>query len=429
MKYKPISNTLFKKNRIKLQSLLSVNSIAIVHSNDQMPRNGDLFFPFRQSSDFFYLTGIEQEKSVLVLYPDSADNNQKELLFIIRPDENTEIWEGKKLTKNDAKEISGIESIFYLDEYDSLLKQLYLKADSIYVNNNENERFHSEIDGRDYRKTKALQQELFNFQFKRLAPLMQKLRLVKEQEEIELISEACRITGKAFSDVLRHVKPGMHEYEIEAIITYHYIKNGANGHAYEPIIGSGINSCYLHYTKNNKLISNGEILFMDFGAEYANYASDCSRAIPVNGKFSVRQKQVYNAVLRIFNEAKKLMTPGNTIARCQACVVELMEKELVDLNLLTMAQIKNKDTNNLAYKKYFMHGISHFMGLDTHDVGNKNIEFCKGMVLSCEPGIYIMEEELGIRIENDILITDNSPIDLMQKIPLEIDEIEALMNK
>lgn len=429
MRYNQIPNTLFKKNRSKLSGLFQPNAMAIVHSNDQMPRNGDLFYPYRQSSDFFYLTGIDQEKSVLILYPDCTENNYKEALFIIRPNEDMEIWEGKKLSKTEAAEISGIDNVFYIDEYASVLKHLSVHADSICLNDNENDRFQSDIRTRDYRIGKEFQQQNSLFTFKRLAPLLEKIRVIKEPEEISLMKHACGITREAFFDVLRNTKAGMAEYEIEAILSYNFTKLGASGHAYEPIVASGINSCYLHYTKNNRILQNGDILFMDFGAEYANYSSDCSRAIPVSGRFSLRQREVYNSVLKIMFEARQMLCPGTTVKEVQKEVCKLMEKELLQLKLLTQSDIDNQDSANPAYRRYFMHGISHFMGLDTHDVGSKDMKLQPGMVFSCEPGIYIPEENLGIRLENDILVADGSPIDLMGDIPVMPDEIEELMNQ
>lgn len=429
MRYDTIPSKLFVKNRAKLASRLQANSIAVIHSNHMMPRNGDLFFPFRQSSDLFYLTGVDQEETVLVLFPDYYEASMREMLFIIRPNEHMEIWEGKKLTISQASEISGIENVRFIDSFDDLFKQIALAADFVYVNRNENPRAISALSTKDESWFSKIKDQFPLHKYERLAPLLTEIRLCKEPEEIDLMKKACSITGEAFNAVLEQCKPGMKEYEIEAILTYHFIKNGANGHAYEPIVAGGKNACYLHYNKNNALLNNNELLFMDFGAEYGNYSADCSRAIPVGGRFAERQRAVYDAVLHVLKEAKSMLRPGVILADYHKEVCKIMESELIGLGLFTKEDVLKQHPAQPLYFKYYMHGTSHFMGLDTHDVGSKNTVLKPGMVLSCEPGIYIMEEAIGIRLENDILITNDQPVDLMEDIIVEPDEIEEMMNQ
>ncbi|NPA45278.1 MAG: M24 family metallopeptidase [Chlorobi bacterium] len=425
MKYNKISNTLFVKNRNKLLNKIENKGIAIINSNDQMPKNGDQTYKFRQNSDFFYLTGIEQEKSILILNPFYKKN--KEILFILKPEKELEIWEGHKLTKEEATEISGIKNIKFISEFDAFLKDLLLENDNIFLNNNEYSKINTAVPYKDLRFIHELKEKYPLHKFHRLAPFLTELRLIKEPEEIELMKKACDITTKAFHKVLKTVKPGIKEYEIEAEITYEFLKNGANGHAYEPIIASGKNNCVLHYISNDKICKDGDLILMDFGAEYANYSADTTRTIPANGKFSERQKEVYNAVLRVMKKATKLMKPKMTINKLNKKVNSFIEEELVLLGLAKKEEINNKKQKDVIRMKYFMHGNSHFMGLDVHDVGTKDTEFKPGMVLSCEPAIYIEEEGFGIRLENDILITDNEPIDLLANEPIEIEDIEKLM--
>jgi len=429
MRYSTIPPSLFVKNRAKLLAKLDKNSVAVVHSNHQMPRNGDLFHPYRQSSDLFYLTGIGQEETALLLCPSHPDSSMREILFILRPNEEMEIWEGKKLRVTEAAKISGVENVRFIDELESVYKQLAFSNEVLYFNRNENPRADSDLPTKD-ESWFSQQKGYFPLHtYKRLAPLLTKIRLQKEPEEVNLMKTACQITNEAFRAVLKECKAGMKEYEIEAILTYHFTRLGANGHAYEPIVAAGKNACYLHYNKNNSLLKDRDLLFMDFGAEYANYSADCSRAIPINGKFTVRQREVYNAVLRVMDAAKAMLRPGVVLADYHKEVCKIMDAELIKLGLYSVEQAMNQDPQKPLYFKYYMHGTSHFMGLDTHDVGDKQTVLKPGMVLSCEPGIYIMQEGIGIRLENDIQITDGDPIDLMQDIPLDPDEIEALMNE
>lgn len=427
MKYKPIKPSLFQKNRKKLAKKLDVKSVAIIHSNDEMPRNGDQFYPFRQNSDFFYFTGIEQEKSVLVLCPNHRNEKWREILFLLKPNKTLEIWQGHKLTQEEAQQISGIQTIKWLDEYETILGELLQTNELIYLNISENARFQPDIVSRDFRKHKKLKKKFPLHQYKRLAPIITDLRLVKEEEELHLIKTACNITKKAFHRVLEKVQPGMFEYEIEAEMTYVFLKNGASGHAYAPIVATGKNACALHYVDNDAVCKNSDLLLMDFGAEYANYAADCTRTIPVNGKFSARQKECYQSVLNVLKKAQQLLVPGTTINEINKKVNSLMEEEMIKLGLFTKEDVQKQDPASPMYFNYFMHGTSHFIGLDVHDVGSKDIQLQKGMVLTCEPGLYIAEENLGIRLENDILV-DEEPINLMFDIPIEIAEIEELMN-
>ncbi len=429
MRLNSISSLLFKENRARFMGKIKDNSVAIFHSNDLMPRNGDCFFPFRQNSDLFYMTGINQEETTLLLFPNAPNDNWKEVLFIRKTNEQVAIWEGHKYTQEEAKEISGISNVVWGDNFERFLGQIIPYATSIYTNINENDRFSSDVVSKDYRFSLWIKEKFPNLSIERTAPIMMELRSIKHPLEIEIIQKACSITKDAFERLLRYIKPGVKEYEIEAEITHEFIRQGAKGHAYEPIIASGRDSCVLHYISNNKVCKDGDILLMDFGAEYANYAADLSRTIPVNGKFNKRQKSVYNACLKVMNEASQMLVPGNTLEKINKEVGKLMEAELLKLKLLTKADIQNQDAKNPAYKKYFMHGISHFLGLDVHDIGNRYEPIQEGMLFTCEPGIYILEENLGVRIENDILVTNEKPVDLMHDIPIEVEHIEEIMNK
>lgn len=428
MRYTSIPNQLFIKNRKKLASLMEGESFAILRSSDSMPRSGDLFYPFRQSSDLFYTTGINQEKTSLVMCPSHEDESLREVLFILKPSVHMEIWEGKKLTMEEASAISGVRTIMWEEEFTSFIDSLSKKYKQAYLNKNENPRYASSIKLGDERYAEHFQNKYKRTAVKRLAPLLTSLRTIKEPEEIEVLRKACSITKEAFLNVLKCTKPGMFEYEIEAEIIHTFIKRGANGHAYEPIIAGGKNACYLHYTKNNDLLKHGDLLFMDFGAEYANYASDLSRAIPINGRFSNRQKDVYQAVLHVLKEARSMLRVSTTISEYHKEVCKIMEKQLIGLGLFTEENVKAQDPKNPLFFQYYMHGTSHFIGVDTHDVGSKDQPLEPGMVFSCEPGIYIPTEGIGIRLENDILITNGDPIDLMADIPIELEEIEELMN-
>ena len=422
-----VDRLLFVKNRKKLLTLLESNSLAIIHSNDEMPRNGDQYFPFRQDSDLYYLTGVNQEKTILCLSPNNTNEKLREIIFILEPDKKMEIWNGHRYSKDEITELSGVKTVFYLNEFDSILREMTQGIDNIYLLQNELPKFKPEIENRNHRLANEFVLKFPLFSYKRLAPLMKKLRLIKEPQELDIMKKACSITKSAFVSVLKTTKPDMYEYQIEAEITYEFNKNGAGFHAYSPIVASGKNACVLHYTTNNNQCNSGDLVLLDFGAEFNNYAADCSRTIPVNGKFSARQAECYNAVLRVFKELKKLYIPGNTINILNDKANKLMEKEMITLGLFSQSDVDKSTKDNPLYFKYFMHGVSHFIGLDVHDVGDKDKPFEKGMVLTCEPGLYIEEEKIGIRIENDIIV-DKVPVDLMEDIPVEIEEIEQMMN-
>ncbi|MDD2529172.1 MAG: aminopeptidase P N-terminal domain-containing protein [Lentimicrobiaceae bacterium] len=426
MRYQAINPELFIHNRNKLEKMLKPGALAIIMSNDEMPRNGDQCFPFRQNSDMFYLSGLDQEKTILTLFPNHPVAALREIAFIVKTNEHMVTWYGHKYTLEQAAQVSGIKTIKWLDDFDAVFRDLMARANVVYLNQNENPRFTTEIVSADLRLARTLRQDYPLQHFERLAPLLTELRLVKEPEEIELMQKACNITGDAFKRVLKFLKPGVMEYEVEAEITHEFIRRGAGGHAYPPIVASGADNCILHYNNNDKMCQSGDLLLLDFGAEYANYAADCSRTIPVNGKFTPRQRQVYEAVLRILRQASLMLLPGTTIDKYHAEVCRLMEAELIGLGLFTQADVDAQDPENPLFFKYYMHGTSHFMGLDVHDVGSKQHPLQKGMVLSCEPGIYIAEEGFGIRLENDIMV-DDEPVDLMAHIPIEVDDIEKLM--
>lgn len=423
-----MTSRFFIENRNKLVKLLKPNSIAFIHANDEMPRNGDQFFPFRQNSDLFYLTGINQEKTILVLCPDHPVDKNREILFIIKPNPSMETWYGKKLSKTEATTISGIENIIWIDDFSQISEELIYTSENIYVNLYENPRFKSEVISNAMRFAHFIHQKYPMHKTARLAPLLTNLRLIKEHDEVNIIRHACDITKDAFYRVLNFVKPGISEFEVEAEITHEFIRKGTSGHAYYPIIASGENACILHYNDNRSVCKNGDLLLLDIGAEFYNYAADCSRTIPVNGRFTKRQRDLYDSCLRVFKQAKSLMVKGSSITIINKQVGKLWEEEHVKLGLYSLQDLKEQDTNNPLYSKYFLHGISHFLGLDVHDSGSRYQTFEPGMVLTCEPGIYLREESTGIRIENDILITENEPIDLMHSTPIEAEEIENLMN-
>ncbi len=427
MRYDPIDSQLFVQNRKRFVREMRPESIALFHANDQMPRNGDQYFEFRQNSNLFYLCGLDQPEVVLVLFPDCIKETFREILFIKRCNEKISIWEGYKYTKEDARRISGVEKIYFLDEMPNILHELMLLAKRIYTNIPENDRFQPEVESRDARFTREYVQKYPAHKFHRAQPILKKLVMIKSDIEIYLLRHSMDITDKAFRRVLSFVKPGVLEYEIEAEISHEFIRNRA-GHGYHPIIGSGKNSCILHYNQNDQVCKDGDLLLLDFGAEYAHYSADLTRTIPVNGQFTERQRAVYNAVLRVMREATAMLVPGNNLTDFQKEVGSIMESELLGLGLISKEDIKNQDPDWPAYKKYFMHGTSHHLGLDVHDLSNRYDPFQAGMVFTCEPGIYIPEENFGIRIENDILVTDHEPVDLMAHIPVEADAIETLMH-
>jgi len=428
MKYQKIPNDLFIKNRSKLNELILPGSSIVLHSNDEMHRNGDQNFRYRQSSDFLYLTGIDQEKSILVMNPKHPEEKYREVLFIMNASPEQVTWNGYRLSLAEASEISGIRNVQWLDDYERILPEILYRTQNIYLNIPEHIKYKAEIETRDARMAKKIQSVFPLHSYHRLAPVLSKLRMIKETEEIALVSKAIRITGDAFTHLLRIIKPGMMEYEIEAEISHEFIRQAANGHAYEPIIASGANACILHYIDNNRECKDGDLLLMDFGAEYANYAADLTRTIPVNGKYTPRQARVYDANLRVLRAAISLMKPGVLLSDFQAEVGKLWEEEHIRLGLYSLEDVKKHTSTPALWFKYYMHGTSHSIGLDVHDTFDKAEKFQPGMVFSCEPAIYIPEEGTGIRLENDILITENGNVDLTKDIPVEREEIEDLMN-
>ena len=421
------ASSLFARNREKFTGHLPENALAFFNSNDLFPRNGDQFFAFRQNSDLFYLTGINQEETMLMLFPDCPNKDLREVLFILRSSEKTETWEGHKLDKKEATRISGIEKVRFADELETVLTEAMAYAGPVFLNSNEYPKFYTDVPYRDLRFAADLQKKYPNHDYRRSAPLMHNLRMVKEMEELNVIQRAVDITGKAFERILKFVAPGRKEYEIEAEMRHEFSLNGAAGFAYSPIIASGKNSCVLHYTDNTDECKDGQLLLMDFGAEYLNYAADITRTIPVNGKFTEWQQQCYESVLSVQKEAIKMFVPGNTIDQLNKDVNSLMEAEMLKLGLLKKEEIAKQDPEKPLYMKYFMHGTTHFMGLDVHDVGSKYEPFRPGMVFTCEPGLYIREQGMGIRLENNIVVTKKGPEDLSKHIPIEPDEIEKLM--
>jgi Xaa-Pro aminopeptidase len=428
MKYNPIDSILFRGNRENFISKLKANGIALFNSNDQYLRSGDQTFPFRQNSDFFYLTGIDQEESILLLFPDCPNPIYKEVLFIRQTNDHIKVWEGHKYSKEQASSVSGIQQVYWLDEFWAVFSSVINYAEIIYLNTNENDRSTDEISTRDLRFIETLKKRYPLHEYKRAAPILREMRCIKSDIEVELTRRACAITKDAFRRVLKFVKPGVKEYEIEAEIIHEFIRQGATGHAYSPITASGANATILHYNDNNQICKDGDVILFDFGAEYANYNADLSRAIPVNGKFTKRQADVYKAVLHVFKEARKMLVSGTVWNEYQTEVGKIMSDQLVQLGLFTKSDVQRQSTEMPLYKKYFMHGTSHHLGLDVHDFASRYRPFEAGNILTCEPGIYIKEEGLGIRLENDILITVNGNIDLMSDIPIELEEIEEIMN-
>src|ERR1035437_1625530 len=429
MRYHILPSKLFTDNRNRFTKELKSGSLAAFNSNDIMPTSADGSMLFIQQTDIFWLSGIDQEESILLIFPDSKLAEHKEILFLKETSAEIAIWEGEKLTKQRATEISGIKTVYWLSQFKTIFRSLICECGHVYLNTNEHLRAVPEVETRDSRFIKWCKESYPLHEYVRVQPIMHKLRAIKSKEEVELMQTACDITEKGFRRLLGFVKPGVWEYEIEAELIHEFVRNRSRGFAYGPIIASGFNACVLHYVDNNKQCKNGDVILLDVAAEYANYASDLSRSLPVSGKFTKRQKNVYNAVLRVMKGATSLLKPGNNITDYHEAVGKMMEEEMIKLRLLRLSAVKKQDPKNPLYKKYFMHGTSHFLGLDVHDYGNRYRKFEAGMVFTCEPGIYIREENLGIRLENDILLTKNGNIDLMKNIPIEADEIEELMNK
>lgn len=428
MRHAPIPQKLFIENRQRLAARLAPNSLVVVHANDLLPANADATLPMVANSDLFYLTGIEQEETVLLLAPDAFDEKLREVLFVRETSDLLKVWEGAKHTKEEATKLSGIKTVKWLTELPVILRGLLCEADHVYLNSNEHRRAVVEVETRDVRLARRLMHEHPLHDYRRLAPLMHELRVVKSPQEIELLKQACAITRKGFLRVLKKTRPGRWEHEIEAEFAHEFIRHRAR-FAYTPIIAAGANSNVLHYIANDQRMKQGEVLLLDVGASYANYNADLTRTIPVSGRFSRRQKQVYNAVLRVTRAMIDAARPGVLHRDWQKQSQALMNEELLGLGLLKRSEIKKQDPDNPACRKYFMHGLGHPLGLDVHDVGITSKPFAPGWVLTVEPGIYLPEEGFGVRLENDIVVTDGAPIDLMADIPIEADEIEALMAK
>lgn len=430
MKYDRIDNQLYIKNRSKFIQRMKSNTLAVFNSNDIFPISADSTMPFQQHRDILYLSGVDQEESILVLFPDSKNNAHKEVLFLKETSDLIAVWEGEKLTKQSAFEVSGIKTVYWLEQFPVIFKQMMAEAEGIYLNTNEHLRASTEVETREDRFIKKVKADYPAHIVYKSAPIMHKIRSVKEAIELELMQKACKITEAGVRRLLKFIKPGVWEYELEAELAHEFLINRSKGFAYTPIVASGKNACVLHYIENNKQCLDGDVILLDVGAEYANYASDLTRCLPVNGKFTPRQKEVYNAVLRVKKGAEAMLVPGTMMAEYHKEVGKLMESELLGLGLIDKTDIQNQNPDWPAYKKYFMHGTSHFLGLDTHDVGLWNEPISAGMVFTCEPGIYIPAEGLGIRLEDDLVVQESGkPFNLMRDIPLEADEIETLMNE
>jgi Xaa-Pro aminopeptidase len=427
MKYLPLNPQIFIDNRKRFAKAMRPDSIAIFVSNDEWPSNGDALQAFKQNTDLYWLTGVEQEDSMVILFPDCPDPKYREVLVLVRPNELKEKWDGKRLRSNEATAISGIKTIVWLDSLDALLQTWVHLADHIYLDSNENDRKASLIQTREYRFIAEMKARYPLHKYERAAKIMKELRGIKTKLEVEVLQKAIDITDNTFRRLLKFIKPGVMEYEIEAEIFHSFLSQRSAGPAYGSIIASGDRARTLHYVSNNQECKNGELILMDFGAEYGGYCADLTRTIPVNGKFSLRQKEVYNACLALHNYAKSILKPGISIVDYTEKVGDEATKQFLKIGLITKADVKNEDPENRAYRKYLYHGISHHLGIDVHDLGTRTEPIKPGMVFTIEPGIYIEQEQMGVRIENNFWITKNGNIDLMKNIPITIEEIETLM--
>ncbi len=429
MKYDRIDSNLYISNRKKFTERMTANTLAVFNSNDIFPISADSTMPFQQHRDILYLSGVDQEESILVLFPNASNPAHREVLFLKETSDLIAVWEGEKLTKETAFLTSGIKTVYWLQQFPTIFKQMMAEAQGMYLNTNEHLRANTEVETREDRFIKQVKQDYPAHQLHKSAPIMHKIRSIKEAVELELMQRACKITEAGVRRLLAFIKPGVWEYEIEAELAHEFLRNRSKGFAYTPIVASGKNACVLHYIENNQQCQDGDVILLDVGAEYANYSSDLTRCLPVNGRFTARQKAVYNAVLHVKNEAQKLLVPGTIMAEYHKQVGSLMEEQLIGLGLISMDDIKTQNPDWPAYKKYFMHGTSHFLGLDTHDVGIWHEPISAGMVFTCEPGIYIPEEGLGIRLEDDLVVqSSGAPFNLMGDIPIEAEAIEDLMN-
>lgn len=429
MKYAPLNPELFIENRKRFTKQLKPGSIAIFNSNDELPTNADQLYYFKQNSDLFWLSGIEQEDSMLILFPDNPDVLYREVLVLVRPNELKEKWDGKRLRVHEARNISGIQNIVWLDTLDGLLQIWIHHAENIYLNTNENDRKANLVPVRDYRYIETMKQRYPLHNYYRSAPILKQLRAIKTKLEVEVLQQAIDITNETFRYLLGFIKPGVGEHEIEAEIYHQFLMRRATRPAYQSIIASGDRARTLHYISNNQECKEGELILMDFGAEYGNYCADLTRTVPVSGKFTRRQKNVYNGCLHLHNYAKSILKPGITLVDYTDKVGEEATQVFLKLGLLKKTDVKNEDPQNRAYRKYLYHGISHHLGIDVHDLGPRFEPVKAGMLFTIEPGIYIEEEQMGIRIENNVWLTKNGSIDLMKDIPITAEEIEALMKK
>jgi Xaa-Pro aminopeptidase len=427
VRHEPISQGLFIRNRERLRALLKPGSIVIVRSNDIFPTNADGTMPFQQDNDLFHLTGVWQEETSLVLMPDAVDPSEREILFVCETSVHTAVWEGARLSKEEARAASGVERVEWSAGFDGLLHRLITQAEHVYLASNEHPRAVNVVETGNARFVRECQARWPLHRYERLAPLMHRLRMIKDGEELRIIRKACGISEAGFRRVLGFIRPGVGEWEIEAELLHEFVRLGSRGFAYQPIIASGADSCVLHYIRNDKTCRDGDILLMDVAAEYAGWKSDLTRSVPVGGRFSKRQRDVYDAVLRVLRGACRLLRPGVLLMDYQGEVLRMMERELVGLGLITAKEARAQGPDKPLVKRYFMHGTSHHLGLDVHDVAPPHQPFAEGMVVTVEPGIYIREEGLGIRLENDVWIGAGGNTDLMAGIPIEADEIEALM--
>jgi len=429
MKYHPIDAALYIKNRKNFMAQMKPQSLAVFNSNDIYPISADSTMPFEQARDILFLSGVDQEESILVLFPNAPDKKHREILFLRETNEHIAVWEGEKLTKERALEVSGVETVFWLNEFDKVFYEVMTQAETIYFNTNEHYRANVETETREARFIKATKDKFPAHSWAKSNPILQRLRSVKDPIEIDLLQTACDITEKGFRRVLGFVKPGVWEFEIEAEFMHEFLRNRSKKFAYTPIVASGNNANVLHYIENNQQCKDGDLILMDVGAEYANYSSDMTRTIPVNGRFSQRQRDVYDAVNRVKNDATKMLVPGAFWKEYHVEVGKLMTSELLGLGLLDKADVQNENTDWPAYKKYFMHGTSHHMGLDTHDYGILWESMQANQIFTVEPGIYIPDEGFGIRLEDDVVIqASGEPFNLMRNIPIEAAEIEDIMN-
>jgi len=429
MKNLPLNPELFVRNRKRFIDKMSPNSIAVIIGNDEVPSNGDAIYRFKQNSDLYWLSGVTQEDSLVVLFPDNPDPRYREVLVLVRPNELKEKWDGKRLRAAEATALSGIKTIVWLDSFDALLQTWIHLADTIYLDTNENDRKGSLVQTRDYRFVAEMKTRYPLHRYERAARLFRELREIKTPLEVEVLQQAIDITDKTFRHLLKTIRPGIMEYEIEAEIISSFLRQRATGEAYGSIVASGDNARILHYVSNNQECKDGELILMDFGAEYGGYCADLTRTVPVNGKFTARQKTVYNACLHLHNYAKSLLKPGITILDYTDKVGEEATKQFIKIGLLSKADVKNEDADNRAYRKYLYHGISHHLGIDVHDLGTRTSPIKAGMVFTVEPGIDIEEEQMGIRIENNLWITKSGNKDLMKNIPITVEDIEALMKR